>query len=149
MSNDLALPDADIAFDGAKIAIVRGAQVLTLLRDDIPTIPFPDMWDLPGGGREARETPFETAARELSEELSLSIKAEKVIYHREYEANRSASLRVHFFVARWEELTDAAIELGDEGQCWKWMEVSEFIVNEKAVPSLRERLKTAKIALGV
>ena len=130
-------------FGGAKIAILRGADVLTLLRDDISTIPFPNMWDLPGGGREKNEAPFDTAARELLEELSLIICPDKVILHREYNDQSNHGATVHFFVARWDELCDETIALGDEGQRWAWMTVDEFIINENAVPSLRERLKHA------
>lgn len=142
MSKDLA------PFDGAKIAILRRAEVLTLLRDDNPNIVFPNMWDLPGGGREHEETPFETAARETLEELSVPITSDKVIYHKEYAGRSHPQLRVHFFVARWDELTDEVITLGDEGQCWKWMSIESFIAHEKAVPSLRERLEIAKLELG-
>ncbi|MCF6316826.1 MAG: hypothetical protein L3J30_11205 [Marinosulfonomonas sp.] len=35
-------------FHGAKPALIRGGHVLTLLRDEKPDIPFPDMWDFPG-----------------------------------------------------------------------------------------------------
>jgi 8-oxo-dGTP diphosphatase len=143
------MSDPVASFDGAKIAILRRAEVLTLLRDDIPTIPSPNMWDLPGGGREGNETPFETAARELLEELSVEIDARKVIHHREYTSASNPSARVHFFVARWDDLPDAGIVLGDEGQCWKWMPMSAFIANEKAVPSLRERLKNAATELAI
>lgn len=46
-------------FSGAKIALLKDDQILSILRDDIPTIPFPNTWDLPGGGREGEETPFD------------------------------------------------------------------------------------------
>lgn len=134
-------------FDGAKIAILRGADVLTLLRDDIPTIPYPNMWDLPGGGREGGETPFETAERELFEELSVNITADKILYQRFDCSALDPTVHVHFFVARWDDLSDQAIILGDEGQCWRWMALQDFITHEKAVPSLKERLAIAKSEL--
>ncbi|AJE45174.1 NUDIX hydrolase [Celeribacter indicus] len=127
-------------FDGAKIAILRGEEVLVLLRDDRPDIPYPNHWDLPGGGREGLETPFQTAARELGEELSLAISPERVIYHREEAGHSDPRLRVHFFVARWDELRDEMIALGDEGQCWSWMKVRDFVTRRDAVISLRRRL---------
>lgn len=148
MSEAIA-PFDGTAFDGAKLAILRGGDVLTLLRDDIPHILYPNQWDLPGGGREGAETPFETAARELSEELSLEIAPERVIYHREEAGYSNPALRVHFFVARWEGLADEAIRLGDEGQRWAWMPAQEFITREDAVISLRQRLTRALKALGV
>ena len=84
-------------FNGAKIAILRGADVLSLQRDDIPTILFPGEWDLPGGGREGQESPFETAARELFEELSISITDDKIIYHLESDSTSHIGTKSHFF----------------------------------------------------
>lgn len=137
------------AFDGAKIAILRGGDVLTLLRDDIAGIPHPNEWDLPGGGREGDERPFETAARELLEELSVEIDPARVIFHREEEGYSDPSQRVHFFVARWDDLADTQITLGDEGQAWRWMPVAEFLAREDAVISLRGRLQRAANQLGL
>ncbi|MBF0586139.1 NUDIX hydrolase [Prosthecochloris sp. N3] len=44
-------------------------NVLLLLRDDKPSIPYPGMWDLPGGHIEAGETPHHCIQREMKEEL--------------------------------------------------------------------------------
>ena len=52
---------------GAKIALLAGARVLTHLRDEIPSIPFPGHWDFPGGGREGGESAEACALRELHE----------------------------------------------------------------------------------
>ncbi len=46
-------------------------QVLLLLRDDIPSIPFPGMWDLPGGHIENSESPQYCIQREMLEEMLL------------------------------------------------------------------------------
>ena len=46
-----------------------GDSLLTILRDDKASIPWPNMWELPGGGREEDESPFECVAREVYEEL--------------------------------------------------------------------------------
>lgn len=136
-------------FDGAKIAILRGDDVLTLLRDDCPDIPYPNQWDLPGGGREGVETPFATAARELFEELSIKIEPSRVIYHVEENGHSNPETKVHFFVARWEELADQDVRLGDEGQCWAWMPARDFTTRSDAVISLRQRLTRALDALGL
>ena len=48
-------------------------QVLLLLRDDKPAIPYPNMWDLPGGRVEDGETPKVCIRREMREELGLEI----------------------------------------------------------------------------
>src|SRR5215510_4696734 len=44
-------------------------EILLLLRDNKPGIPYPNTWDLPGGHLEEGETPTECIRREMSEEL--------------------------------------------------------------------------------
>ena len=44
-------------------------EVLLLLRDDKPEIPYPNTWDLPGGHVEGSESPSECISREMGEEL--------------------------------------------------------------------------------
>jgi 8-oxo-dGTP diphosphatase len=130
-------------FDGAKIAILRGDDVLTLQRDDRPDIPYPGEWDLPGGGRECNETPIQTAARELLEELNVRLDPSKIIYSAEELAEGDSQERVHFFMARWDDLFDDGIILGDEGQRWRWMPIPDFLSRKDVVKPLRGRLRRA------
>jgi len=48
-------------------------QVLLLLRDDKPDIPYPNMWDIPGGHVEDGETPEQCIVREMKEEMDLNL----------------------------------------------------------------------------
>ena len=57
------------------IFINRRHQILLLLRDDDPTIPYPNRWDLPGGRVEAGETPEACIVREMKEEIDLDLDA--------------------------------------------------------------------------
>lgn len=59
---------------GTSIIFLNDAgQVLLLLRDDNPAIPYPNMWDLPGGHVEPDETPQECIVREMREEMGLEL----------------------------------------------------------------------------
>jgi len=50
-----------------------------LLRDNKPTIPFPNMWDFPGGVVEAGETPRQAVRREMNEELGIKLNGFKFL----------------------------------------------------------------------
>ena len=59
---------------GSSIIFVNDKrEVLLLLRDNIPSIPYPNMWDLPGGHVETSETPEHCIVREMNEELNLTL----------------------------------------------------------------------------
>src|SRR4051812_19748773 len=48
-------------------------RCLLFLRDDKPTIPYPNSWDLLGGLIEIGETPEEAICREMLEEIELTL----------------------------------------------------------------------------
>lgn len=55
---------------GAGIILLNSSdEVLLLLRDDKIDIPFPDMWDIPGGKVEKGELPETAVRREMMEEM--------------------------------------------------------------------------------
>ena len=58
---------------GAGIILLnRNNEVLLLLRDNKIDIPFPNMWDIPGGKVEAGELPQQALRRERMEEMSIN-----------------------------------------------------------------------------
>ena len=69
-------------FTGCKIALFCGDKLLTILRDDKENIPWPNMWELPGGGREGDESPFECAAREVFEELGIRLTKDCLVWRK-------------------------------------------------------------------
>ena len=52
-------------FTGVKAALLVEQSILVILRDNKPDIPWPNTWELPGGGREGQETPLECLQREV------------------------------------------------------------------------------------
>ena len=130
------------AFSGTKIALVMGGDVVAYLRDDKPGIPWPGLWDLPGGGREGDETPVECALREVEEEFGLAIGPERVRQLTRY-AGTAGGLDTWFCLAEVTADDVARIRFGDEGQYWKMMPIGDFLDHDHAVPALQARLKAA------
>jgi len=57
---------------GAGIILLNSNyEVLLLLRDTKIDIPFPNMWDIPGGKVEEGESPEHAVRREMMEEISI------------------------------------------------------------------------------
>jgi 8-oxo-dGTP diphosphatase len=127
-------------FSGAKIALICDRRILTYLRDDNPLIPFPNLWDLAGGGREGDETPEQCVCRETKEEFGLDINASRIIWKRRYENASAPKEHAYFLAANITRDEIAAIDFGDEGQYWWMMETAEFLKHPEAVPQLKVRL---------
>ena len=128
-------------FHGAKLCVLRDGDLLTIQRDDRPDIPFPGFWDLPGGGREGRETPAECVLRELTEELSITLPEDRIVWQRAYPPGAALGAETWFLVADGHDVSDVDIQLGDEGQRWCWEGVDDNLENPSAVPHLKLRLQ--------
>ena len=119
-------------FTGCKIALFCGDKLLTILRDDKASIPWPNMWELPGGGREGDESPFECVAREVYEELGVYLTEDCLLY----EGRHSV-----FMVGQLSQEQFDNITFGDEGQGYQLTNVEEFLTSSQVVPQLQERLR--------
>ncbi|MCU0828816.1 MAG: NUDIX hydrolase [Tabrizicola sp.] len=126
-------------FVGAKAAFFCEGRVLTCQRDDLPGLPWPGLWDLPGGGREGSETAEACLLRELSEEFGLQLGADRLIWRRVFPSMMDAS-RASVFFGGWLSPGEvAAIRFGDEGQGWELMPVTAFLGHGQAVPEMQRR----------
>ena len=128
-------------FQGCKIALICGDKVLTILRDDKDDIPCPNMWELPGGGREGNESPFECAAREVYEELRIHLTEDCLLWSKVYPSMLFADKQSVFLVGQLTQNQFDNITFGDEGQGYQLMNVEEFLSSSQVVPQLQERVK--------
>ncbi len=138
---DLVKNDPKHDFHGAKVAVISDNHVLTLLRDDFASIPFPDMWDFPGGGREGSETPQDCVLRELFEEFGLHIKAQDLTYSASRDGVLAGQPKIWFFGAVLDRLEPSQINFGTEGQRWKLMPVNTYLTHPKAITHLQDGLR--------
>ena len=128
-------------FQGCKIALFCGDSVITILRDDKPSIPWPNMWEFPGGGREGDESPFECAAREVYEELGIALTEDCLLWSKVYPSMLYEGRQSVFMVGQLSQEQFDNITFGDEGQAYKLMPIEEFLVSSQVVPQLQERVR--------
>ncbi|MHA0042931.1 NUDIX domain-containing protein [Deinococcus sp. PEB2-63] len=101
---------------GAGVAVVRGEEVLLVRRGDNA------LWDVPGGGADAGETPEQTARRELREEKGLSVgpvRALCVFPHRyTYQDGNVVAWETHVFAAEFAGGHQRASSDATEARWW-------------------------------
>lgn len=137
----MELLDKHLNFTGCKIALICDGRILTILRDDKPTIPWPNLWELPGGGREGDESPFECVAREVYEELSIQLSKEDIVWSWIYPSMLDENKNSVFLVGKLTQEQFNSIVLGDEGQGYKLVRLEEFLASDRVVPQLQERVR--------
>ena len=128
-------------FTGCKIALFCDDRILTILRDDKSNIPYPNMWELPGGGREGDESPFECVAREVYEELGIHLTEDCLLWSKVYPSMLFEGKESVFLVGKLAQEQFDSIVFGDEGQGYKLMNIDEFLGSDKVVPQLQDRVR--------
>ena len=104
---------------GASIIFVNdNRQVLLFLRDNIPSIPYPNMWDVPGGHVEKFESPGQCIVREMKEEMNLILDDFVLFSKIEFDD------RIEYTFWAKADFAIAEIEL-TEGQKLKWFTQEE------------------------
>jgi 8-oxo-dGTP diphosphatase len=84
---------------GSKGVVWIGDKLL-LYRRDGNTTQFPFTIDLPGGGPEGKETPFETYQREVREEFGLELTPEDIVAGRMYPSIERPGRTSYFLAAQ-------------------------------------------------
>jgi len=139
----------EAGFVGAKAALLCGDAVLTCLRDTHAGLPWPGMWDLPGGGREGDETPESCLLREIDEELGLTLPPDRLTWRIVLPSMTVPARPSVFFAGRITRAEVAAIRLGSEGQGWAMMSTVDFLNHSHAIPEMQRRLRLALSAQAV
>ena len=129
----------ELSFQGVKVALINNGKVLTVLRDNISNIPYPNMWDLAGGGRENEESPYETMRREVLEELNIDIPESNVVWVKHYESVTKPGKKSVFMVANISDHQIESIKFGEEGQGYKMVSFQEFLDNKDVIEQLKHR----------
>ncbi len=123
---------------GSKIILFHKTSLISILRDDVSYIKFPNYWDLPGGGIEDDESPRAALFREVEEELGLTLCHDGIVWEKKYA--RSTGLASYFFAAPITQEQINQIRFGDEGQRWELMKFENFCSRDDAVPHFRPRV---------
>jgi len=100
-------------------------EILLFLRDDISSIPYPNMWDLPGGHVEKGESPEQCIIREINEEMGIHLENFHFFMEKQF------SDRTEYVFWKKENLNIQDIVL-TEGQYLKWFTEKEVMNTELA-----------------
>ena len=125
-------------FSGAKLALFLGQELLVILRDNRPDIPYPGHWDLPGGGREGDETPQACVLRETQEEVGLKLTENDLGWSSQHMQPHG---KVWFFVAHLPKEVASKVMLGDEGQGWRTMTPEEYCEHPLSIDHFSMQLR--------
>lgn len=129
-----------VDFNGAKGLIFIDDKILVYRRDN-KTVDWPDCIDLPGGGREGEESPFETFQREVREEFGIDIKEGDIEFSCTIPSVMEPEKKSFFVVAKSIRFKSENIIFGNEGTKWLLMTINEFIHHPDGIKRQQERVK--------
>ena len=129
-----------VYFNGAKGLVFLGDKILIYRRDN-NTTNNPERIDLPGGGREGDESPFETFQRETKEEFGIDIKEDEIEFSCTIPSVIEPGKKSFFLVAKTSRIKPEDVVFGNEGIEWMMMSPSEFIEKSDGIKRQQERVK--------
>jgi 8-oxo-dGTP diphosphatase len=138
----------DMDFAGAKLVLLIGGRLLTLLRDTRSDIVFPGHWDMPGGAREGDESPEACILRETREEFGLVLEPSVLIWRGLFDSPTTPGLKAWWFAATLPAEAEARIVFGEEGQRWALMAPGDWLAEPLAIPHFTSRVRAGLAALG-
>ncbi|MEI7688713.1 MAG: NUDIX domain-containing protein [Candidatus Nomurabacteria bacterium] len=130
----------NLDFIGVKGMVFIDGKIIVIRRDNNTKI-FPLRIDLPGGGREKGESPFETFKRELKEELSIDINEEDILFAYLYGDETYKEHLAYFMVTKNLNIKKEYVVLGNEGLEFKFISPEEFIDLDDSIIHLQSEVK--------
>jgi 8-oxo-dGTP diphosphatase len=127
-------------FHGAKGLVFIDNKILVYRRDG-RTTSYPFFLDLPGGGREGNESPFETFQRETKEEFGVTVESKDITYSKQYVSTMDPTMEAYFIVVRPSKLTSQHIVPSFEVPEPLFMTLDEFVSHTDIIPRHRDRIK--------
>lgn len=128
-----------VEFSGAKGLVYIGDKIIVYRRDN-KTDSFPLCLDLPGGGSEKGESPFETFKREIKEEFGIEITEKDITYSFRKNSQIHIGTKTFFIVVKT-KFNEKDIVFGNEGSEWMLMTVEEFMSRPDAIEKQQNRVR--------
>ncbi len=129
-----------IDFNGSKGLVYIGNKILAYRRDNkAPRDPL--CIDLPGGGREGNESPFDTFKREVFEEFGLLINESDIKSSYAMPSFIQPEKNSFFFITKNLNVSESEIRFGDEGSEWFLMTPEDFVTRPDGIKRQQKRVK--------
>ncbi len=137
-----------VNFNGAKGLVFLGNKIITYRRDN-KTNSSPLLIDLPGGGREGEESPFDCFKREVKEEFGINVEKEDIEFSIAYQSRTNPNKQSYFFITKKLKFSANNIIFGDEGTEWFLMSPEEFVNRPDGIKKQQEDVARYMIQLGI
>ena len=125
---------------GTKAVLFHAGSLVVLRRDNDPSIPYPGLVDLPGGGADPGEDALACTIREVAEETGLLIPRGRFGWGRAY-ASASGDGESWLFAAEITGGEAAGARLGPEGQALWLEDLDVYLARADAIAHQQARVR--------